>query len=53
MFVRELGQALVEHHAVFEGGVHPLTIERDNRVRSIAYERDLVFVVPGRATDRH
>ena len=49
--VRKLGQAFVEHDAIFEGRVHPLPVKRHDGVGGIADERDLVPVKPGRATD--
>ena len=42
--VREFGQAFVEHDAIFESGVHSLSVKRHDRVSGIADERDLVFV---------
>src|SRR5438477_8806059 len=50
--IRKRGEAFVEHHAILEGGVHPLAVEWDNGVRGIADERDLVVEKPRRATDR-
>ena len=51
--VREFGQAFVENDAIFERGVHSLPVERHDRVGGVTNERDLVFVEPGRAADRH
>ena len=51
--VGEFGQAFVEHDAIFECGVHALTVERHDGVGGVADERDFVFVEPRRATNRH
>jgi hypothetical protein len=50
--VRECGQAFVQDNAIFERGVHALSVKWNNRVGRIADERDRVFEGPGRATDR-
>ena len=50
--LREFGQTFVEHDAIFERRVHSLTVERHDRVRGVTHERDLVFIIPGRAADR-
>src|SRR5207247_5521151 len=39
-------EAFVEDYTIFEGSVHPLSIKRHDRVRSVADQRDLVFVIP-------
>ena len=51
--IQEFGQAFVEHDAIFEGRVHSLAVERHDRVGGVAHERDLVRIMPWRATDRH
>ena len=51
--LRECGQAFIEHDAVFERGVHTLAVKRHDRVGGVADQRDLVFIIPGRATNGH
>ena len=51
--VREFGQTFIKHHAIFEGGVHTLAVEWDDSMRGVADKRDLVFVAPWRAANRH
>jgi len=51
--VRSSSEAFVEDDAIFESGVHPLAVKRDDGVRGVADERDLVSVEPGRAPDRN
>lgn len=46
-------QALVEHDAIFERGVHSLAIKWNHCVGGIAEQADPVTVIPGRATNRH
>jgi hypothetical protein len=50
---REILKALVQHDAIFEGGIHPLAIKWDDRVSGIADEASLVLVKPRRAANGH
>ena len=47
------GQTFVENDAIFERGVHSLAVERHDGVGGVADERDLVFIIPGRAANGH
>src|SRR4029453_9205551 len=49
----EFFQAFIEHDAILEGSVHSLAVKRDDRVRGVADERNLVSVKPRRATNRY
>src|SRR4029077_13842962 len=44
-------KTLIQHDAIFEGSIHPLTIKWYDCVRGIADEASLVLVKPGRAAN--
>src|SRR5438105_1386999 len=49
--VRHLCEAFIEHHTVFEGGVHALPIEWDNGMSCIADESDFILIEPWGASN--
>ena len=46
-------QAFVEHDAIFERCVHSLAVKWNDGVGGVADQRNLVFIEPWRATNRH